>query len=612
MADSEDTDPSKDFSTTDYNPQVPEDEEKQQHLHNRQKRQRAPVQIGVNRRLTKIDSRIPQGTLAFEKSKVGDIKVEPGSFQFIFWFFIATEVPVITACIGPLANMISVAALVNRWRAGGEHNQDILDTPTVLSLNAISLALGCIANVSLILNFSQRLNYKVSQLLSVVCFMLGTIILLVAIIIAHIVYFKQGHYTKSEGFWFAVLTTILYSMCSLTCFMNFLGYLLGKYPAKLNLQISERGLIAYTFLLAVWFLWGAAMFSQLLHLSYGNGMYYCTTSLLTIGLGDITPFTNVTKGLSLVYSLSGVIILGLIIAMIRGVIVSSSAPIHLWNKVESERKKFYKRLLKEGRSLTSEESFELIRSIRRRAKNRGNHTSTIITIIVFVAFWLIGALVFHFAEGWVFFDAVYFCFLCLITIGYGDYAPKTAAGRTFFIVWALGAVPLMTALISNVGDALFGIAKYGMSLKLMRSIFSRNQTADEIVQELNENALDDDSARSIDDILSEVSNKPAKPKKPPHTKVLIKHLKKLIVEAKDNPSKRYSFQEWTSVMELLEVQGEEFSDGLFWISDKSPLSLPISEPNYILFLLFDRLEAKLDHDLDLIESIVSRRGSFNE
>lgn len=506
--------------------------------------------------------------------------------------------------------MISVAALVNRWRVGDGHERDIRDTPTILALNAISLALGCIANVSLILNFSQRLNYKVSQFVSVVSFMLATIILIVAIALAQVLYFARDHFVKSEGFWFAVITAVVYFLCSLTCFINFLGYLLGKYPAKLNLQLSERGLIAYTFLLAVWFLWGAAMFSQLLDISYGNGMYYCTISLLTIGLGDITPDTNATKGLSLVYSLSGVIILGLIIAMIRGVIVSSSAPVYFWNRVEFERKKVYNRLREKGTQLTSQESFELMQSIRRKAKIKSNRWSSFVTLLVFVVFWLIGALIFHFTEGWKFFDAVYFCFLCLITIGYGDFAPKTAAGRSLFIVWALGAVPLMTALISNVGDALYSVARYGMSLKVVRAIFS-TKDEDDILQELDEEAMDGESTRSVDEIISEASHHDISSKKKVHTKQLMKHLKKLMIEAKDSPKKKYSFEEWSAIMEILENDEEESAHGLFWISDKSPLSFPINEPNYMLFLLFSRLEEKMNQDLELLETLALREKQYS-
>lgn len=88
MIDSEETDPSQDFSAKDYIPDVPEaripnEEEQQQRNRKHRSKQHRPVTVGVDRNLTKIDSKIPQDTLDIEKSKVGDIKVEPGSFNFM-------------------------------------------------------------------------------------------------------------------------------------------------------------------------------------------------------------------------------------------------------------------------------------------------------------------------------------------------------------------------------------------------------------------------------------------------------------------------------------------------------------------------------------------------
>ena len=56
--------------------------------------------------------------------------------------------------------------------------------------------------------------------------------------------------------------------------------------------------------------------------------------LLTIGLGDILPETSGAKVAVLVFSLGGVLIMGLIVATLRLVILSSAAPAIFWNDVE--------------------------------------------------------------------------------------------------------------------------------------------------------------------------------------------------------------------------------------------------------------------------------------
>jgi len=60
-----------------------------------------------------------------------------------------------------------------------------------------------------------------------------------------------------------------------------------------------------------------------------------------------------------------------------------------------------------------------------------------------------------------YFQALYFCYVSLLTIGYGDLSPKSNAGRCFFVVWSLVAVPTMTILISDMGDTIISNFKRG-------------------------------------------------------------------------------------------------------------------------------------------------------
>jgi len=81
------SDPSMtDFATKEY---IPQDNSSRDHdndnITSRGKilGEKSSIQFGINRRLTKIDSSIPQDSLIVEKSKIGDINVEPGSFNFM-------------------------------------------------------------------------------------------------------------------------------------------------------------------------------------------------------------------------------------------------------------------------------------------------------------------------------------------------------------------------------------------------------------------------------------------------------------------------------------------------------------------------------------------------
>lgn len=47
------------------------------------------------------------------------------------------------------------------------------------------------------------------------------------------------------------------------------------------------------------------------------------------------------------------------------------------------------------------------------------------------------------------YDYIFLAVVAFTTIGYGDFSPKTPAGRSIFVGWALLGVATMTILISG-------------------------------------------------------------------------------------------------------------------------------------------------------------------
>ncbi|KAJ1302364.1 hypothetical protein OPQ81_001178 [Rhizoctonia solani] len=95
---------------------------------------------------------------------------------------------------------------------------------------------------------------------------------------------------------------------------------------------------------------------------------------------------------------------------------------------------------------------------------------------LFVAFWLIGSGVFVTTEKWTFGESMFFCYCTFTTVGYGDFAPKTPAGRAFFVGWALFGIAAMTILISVLTEAYSSRYKTIIhSSVLERAVQSRRQ-----------------------------------------------------------------------------------------------------------------------------------------
>ncbi|KAK7180462.1 hypothetical protein DPSP01_010001 [Paraphaeosphaeria sporulosa] len=102
--------------------------------------------------------------------------------------------------------------------------------------------------------------------------------------------------------------------------------------------------------------------------------------------------------------------------------------------------------------------FLAMRGIQQKSKKYRQWLALLFSTFAFGILWCVGAVVFWQAEkntqGMTYFEALYFCYISLLTIGYGDLAPKSSAGRCFFVIWSLIAVPTMTILVSDLGDTV--------------------------------------------------------------------------------------------------------------------------------------------------------------
>lgn len=74
----------------------------------------------------------------------------------------------------------------------------------------------------------------------------------------------------------------------------------------------------------------------------------------------------------------------------------------------------------------------------------------ILLLIGAVAFIILGlgAVFYHFVEGFSWLDSFYFCTITLTTIGYGDFSPKTPLGKLFTIPYAIMGIGILGAVIN--------------------------------------------------------------------------------------------------------------------------------------------------------------------
>jgi potassium channel subfamily K, other eukaryote len=118
------------------------------------------------------------------------------------WWFASTAIPLLAATIGPLANVLSIAALVTSWRAQLGDNGELPGGADELGvgipdpqwsvgaravveriianrfreiiLNAVSLACGFVGNFFLLCNFTKRVRYIISLPMSIIFWFFAT------------------------------------------------------------------------------------------------------------------------------------------------------------------------------------------------------------------------------------------------------------------------------------------------------------------------------------------------------------------------------------------------------------------------------------------------------
>lgn len=297
--------------------------------------------------------------------------------------------------------------------------------------------------------------------------------------------------------------------------VNMLGYFLGKYPSNFTLTDDQRTLILQMTAFVIWLLVGAAIFQKVLGIAFADALYFCDITVLTLGFGDVTAQTAVGRGLIWPYAVIGIIMLGLVVGSIhqfaqevhydnvvrkrieqkrqdtveRSVTLDELNGIHGALSAETENtprpqparrpsqisyhpQHKHQTIRSTITALTGnrqpklivmkeeKDRFDAMRTIQSETMRFRRWSGLVISLIVFGIVWSCGAVVFWKLEAMTYFESLYFCFCSLITIGYGDFTPKSNAGRPFFVMWSLIAIPTMTILISQMSDTVVSAFKH--------------------------------------------------------------------------------------------------------------------------------------------------------
>ncbi|KAL8996599.1 MAG: hypothetical protein Q9169_003938 [Polycauliona sp. 2 TL-2023] len=402
------------------------------------------------------------------------------------WWFASTAFPLLAGTFGPMASAFSVCALSENWRVivpdgpGGNeaHGINVKDPGWLYAVNSISLILALIANLALLLNMARRIPFAIAQPITIVGWFVASV-LLVALVIAAVYGLTLPGQDRAltQAFYYAIIASGLYFLIAALMCVTVYGAYKGHYPQEFKLTMSQRTLMLQTISFMVYMLVGAAVYHRVEGWRFLDCVYFTNFTLLTVGIGSLAPKTHTGRALLFPFAIGGIVILGLVIGSIRSLVLERGKKKLGSRMVEKKRVQLLKKMHKKDQQkkltpinderhqadlgMTERErrksEFELMRQIQDHATQRQKWNALFISGSAWLILWLVGAVVFwkaEHAQEWSYFQAVYFAYTSLLTIGYGDFTNFSNAGKPAFVFWSLLAVPTLTIVISNMGDTV--------------------------------------------------------------------------------------------------------------------------------------------------------------
>ncbi|KKP01620.1 hypothetical protein THAR02_06257 [Trichoderma harzianum] len=421
------------------------------------------------------------------------------------WWFLSSVFPMIAGTIGPIASAFSICALVSPWRQhfiqGGDPDSApyIPDPAWLTAINAVQLGIAIISNFFLLFNMARRIRFGIAQPITIVGWYFSAIVLICLLCtgagpLVEDLPFPRDEMIWSQSFYYGIWAAILYFIVATLMSITFWGAYSGHYPKDFILTLSQRTLMLQTISVLIYLHVGAVVFSNIEGWRFLDAVYWADVTLFTVGFGDFTPTTNLAKALMIPYAIVGIISLGLVIGSVRGLTLEGGKRRLLARMEEKKRRRTVRSITRKGdddllepiqeepglprmptdqsnksnKTINSEyerrkAEFALMRKIQAMTSTRRKWMALAMSVMVWLVFWLVGALVFMEAEkryqNWTYFDAFYFSFIAWTTIGYGDFTVVSNAGKSFFVFWSLMALPTITVLISHAGDTVVKIIK---------------------------------------------------------------------------------------------------------------------------------------------------------
>ncbi|CAK9784042.1 unnamed protein product [Cutaneotrichosporon oleaginosum] len=345
--------------------------------------------------------------------------------------------PLVSAILAPVSTLFDIPALT-----------PVKDPKACLALSGIGLAFNVVGNVLLVLRFSSPHRRSKAVSYSLYCWVAKTIIAIV-----NIAYFgawrnKNPDYTFDQAFWAGVVSVIIAGIISTCLFLHYVFAYKHDHAESPKLLVTGRKFMLSITGLFVLIGFQALAFSRLEGWKYFDGIYFSMQTTLTVGYGDLSPTTTWGKILCFPFAVLTIAQLANQVSIIIDFIKDRAT-----TRRDQWRKRYsiamHRAALQVKPYGTLIDEICLIHQIELHQQSLIQLYDLIWSFSGLIVFYVVGAACFNAMEYWGYGNAIYAVVILSTSIGFGDYAPTSAGGRVFWVIYALMCVPIITSFATN-------------------------------------------------------------------------------------------------------------------------------------------------------------------